>query len=145
MESGLSRQTRFWKGWDEASEDKGGTQASGSQAFTLRNPTLLSMDSLLSPACPCKKARAPSKCSSKPSQEQRNIDNCSASVRGFKVVKRGTPLVVQWLRLHTPDAGALGWIHAWGTKSYLPQVRAHMPQHTENSTCGNEEGVQPNQ
>ena len=49
------------------------------------------------------------------------------------MVKTGTTLVVQWLRLHTPDAGALGWIPAWGTKSYLPQLRVLTPQHAENS------------
>lgn len=48
-------------------------------------------------------------------------------------------------RLHSPDAGALGWIPAWGAKSYLPQLRARMPRHTENPMCGNEEAVQPNQ
>lgn len=48
-------------------------------------------------------------------------------------------------RLHSPDAGALGWIPAWGAKSYLPQLRARMPRHTENPMCGSEEAVQPNQ
>lgn len=68
----------------EASTDRRASQASGSQLLTLRNPTFASMDSLpSSPVCPRKKARVPSKCPSKPSQEQRNIDSCLASVRGF--------------------------------------------------------------
>lgn len=69
------------------------------------------MDSLPSPVCPRKKARVPSKCPSKPSQEQRNIDSCLASVRDFKMVKTGTALVVQWLdstlQMQGPWAGSL--------------------------------------
>ena len=34
----------------------------------------------------------------------------------------GTSLVVQWLRLHRPAAGALG------TRSHMPQLRVHMQQ-----------------
>ena len=38
-----------------------------------------------------------------------------------------TSLVVQWLRPHTPDAGAPGSISGWGTKFHMPQLRVLMP------------------
>ncbi|TEA38516.1 hypothetical protein DBR06_SOUSAS110424, partial [Sousa chinensis] len=37
-------------------------------------------------------------------------------------------LVVQWLRLRTPNAGGLGSIPGHGTRSHMPQLRVHMPQ-----------------
>ena len=37
-------------------------------------------------------------------------------------------LVVQWLRLHAPNAGGLGSIPDQGTKSHVPQWRVHMLQ-----------------
>ena len=37
--------------------------------------------------------------------------------------KRGTFLVVQWLRLHSPNAGALGSIPPQRTRSHMPQLR----------------------
>ncbi|TEA42194.1 hypothetical protein DBR06_SOUSAS6810117, partial [Sousa chinensis] len=37
-------------------------------------------------------------------------------------------LVVQRLRLHAPNAGGPGSIPGQGTRSYMPQLRAHMPQ-----------------
>ena len=40
----------------------------------------------------------------------------------------GTSLVVQWLRLHAPNAGGLGSIPGQGTRSCMPQLRVHMPQ-----------------
>ena len=40
----------------------------------------------------------------------------------------GTSLVVQWLRLHTPNAGSLGSIPGQGTRFHMPQLRARMPQ-----------------
>ena len=40
----------------------------------------------------------------------------------------GTSLVVQWLRLHTPNAGGSGLIPGQGTRSHMPQLRVHMPQ-----------------
>ena len=40
----------------------------------------------------------------------------------------GTSLVVQWLRLHAPDAGGLGSIPVQGTRSHNLQLRVHMPQ-----------------
>ena len=40
----------------------------------------------------------------------------------------GTSLVVQWLRLHTPNAGGPGSIPGQGTRSHMPQLRARMLQ-----------------
>ena len=46
----------------------------------------------------------------------------------FKKAEHGTSLVVQWLRLHTHNAGGLGPIPGQGTRSCMLQLRAHMPQ-----------------
>ena len=35
----------------------------------------------------------------------------------------GTSLVVQWLRLHAPNAGGPGSIPGQGTRSHMPQLR----------------------
>ena len=40
----------------------------------------------------------------------------------------GTSLMVQWLRLHTPNAGGLGLIPGQGPRSDMPQLRVLMPQ-----------------
>ena len=40
----------------------------------------------------------------------------------------GTSLVVQWLRLHDPNAGGLGSIPGQGTRSRVLQLRRCMPQ-----------------
>ena len=40
----------------------------------------------------------------------------------------GTSLVVQWLRLHAPNAGSLGSISGQGTRSHMLQLRVRMPQ-----------------
>ena len=40
----------------------------------------------------------------------------------------GTSLVVQWLRLHAPNAGGLGSIPGGGTRSHMPQLRVCMLQ-----------------
>ncbi|TEA36103.1 hypothetical protein DBR06_SOUSAS11510010, partial [Sousa chinensis] len=37
-------------------------------------------------------------------------------------------LVVQWLRLHAPNAGGRGSIPGWGTRSHVLQPRVRMPQ-----------------
>ncbi|TEA36668.1 hypothetical protein DBR06_SOUSAS310070, partial [Sousa chinensis] len=37
-------------------------------------------------------------------------------------------LVVQWLRLHTPNAGGPGSIPGQGTRSHMLQLRVHMLQ-----------------
>ena len=34
----------------------------------------------------------------------------------------------QWLRLHAPNAGALGSIPGQGTRAHTPQLKFHMPQ-----------------
>ena len=36
--------------------------------------------------------------------------------RWWNLKLRGTSLVVQWIRLHTSNAGDMGWIPSWGTK-----------------------------
>ena len=42
----------------------------------------------------------------------------------FKMIKMArTSLAVQWLRLHTPNAGALSLIPGQGTRSYMPQLK----------------------
>ena len=41
---------------------------------------------------------------------------------------RGTSLVVQRLRLCTPNAGGLGSIPGQGTRSHILQLRVRMPQ-----------------
>ena len=55
----------------------------------------------------------------------------------FKKSKAGTSLVVQWLRLHAPNAGGPGSIPSQGTRSHMPQLkillaatkkRPHRPQ-----------------
>ena len=38
--------------------------------------------------------------------------------------KRGTSWVVQWFRLHTPNAGGSGSIPGQGTRSHMLQLRA---------------------
>ena len=43
---------------------------------------------------------------------------------GLELQRIGTPLLVQWLRLHAPNAGGLGLILDQGTRSYLQQIRA---------------------
>ena len=40
--------------------------------------------------------------------------------------KKGTSLVVQWLRLHAPNAGGPGSIPSQGTRSRMPQLRPGM-------------------
>jgi len=40
----------------------------------------------------------------------------------------GTSLVVQWLRLHAPNAGDLGSIPGQGTRSHMLQPRVRMLQ-----------------
>ena len=39
-----------------------------------------------------------------------------------------TSLVVQWLRLHAPNAGDLGLIPGQGTRSHVLQLGVHMLQ-----------------
>ena len=44
-------------------------------------------------------------------------------VWGVENKAAGTSLVVQWLRLHAPNAGGLGSIPSWGTSSHILQLR----------------------
>ena len=46
----------------------------------------------------------------------------------FKITSIGTFLVVQWLRLHAPNAGGLHLILGQGTRACRPQLRDHMLQ-----------------
>ncbi|TEA24087.1 hypothetical protein DBR06_SOUSAS2610027, partial [Sousa chinensis] len=53
-------------------------------------------------------------------------------------------LVVQWLRLHVPDAGGLGWIPGQGTRSHMHTAaeRSHaatksLHAATKEPTCHN--------
>ena len=39
--------------------------------------------------------------------------------------RQGTSLGVQWLRLHTPNAGGLGLIPGEGTRFHMPQLKDH--------------------
>ena len=41
----------------------------------------------------------------------------------IKMWRKGTSLVVQWLRLCTPNAGGLGSIPGWGTSSHMTQQK----------------------
>ena len=36
---------------------------------------------------------------------------------------QGSSLVVWWLRRHAPNAGGLGSILGWGTRSHMPQLK----------------------
>ena len=45
----------------------------------------------------------------------------------FQKEVRGTSLVVQWLRFHTPNAEGPGSIPGWGTRSHRPPQRVCMP------------------
>ena len=62
----------------------------------------------------------------------------------FKVEVYGTSLVVQWVRLRTPKAGAPGLILGWGTRFCMLQLKllqaASMSSHhaTRKSTCHSE-------
>ena len=46
----------------------------------------------------------------------------------------GASLVVQWLRFWAPTAGGTGSIFGQGTRSHMPQLRAHMLQHAATKT-----------
>ena len=49
-------------------------------------------------------------------------------------------LVVQWLRLHAPNAGDPGSIPAQGTRSRKPQLRVHTPQLKDPLRCNEDQG-----
>ena len=61
----------------------------------------------------------------------------------------GTSLVVQWLRLRTPNSGGPGSIPGQGTRSCMPQLSPHAaiedPTRGSKDPSGrNEEPAQPN-
>ena len=54
--------------------------------------------------------------------------------QSFKMERSGTCLVVQWLRLHVPNAGGTGSIPGWGTRSHMLQWKLpHMATKTWHS------------
>ena len=70
---------------------------------------------------------------------------------GVKLVSLGTSLVVQPLRHHTPSAGGPNAIPSQGTRSHIPQLRAHTQLKTLHTTtnikdlvCHNQDLGQPN-
>ena len=44
------------------------------------------------------------------------------------ILKAGTSLVVQWLRLCAPNVGGSGLIPSQGTRSHTPQLTVHLLQ-----------------
>ena len=55
-----------------------------------------------------------------------------------------TSLVVQWLRLHTPNAGGLGLIPSPGTRSHMPQLSVCMLQQKDLHDAIKIEDPRPN-
>ena len=55
-----------------------------------------------------------------------------------KVLEMGTSLVVQWLRLHTPNARGPGSIPGQETRSCMPQLKI-LHAATKDPACGNED------
>ena len=62
----------------------------------------------------------------------------------------GTCLIVQWLRLHPPNAGDPGLLPGQGTRSHMLHLRVYMSQlkilhsRAKDPTCWNEDPTQPN-
>ena len=54
-------------------------------------------------------------------------------------MRKGTSLVVQWLRLHTPNAGALDSILGQGTRSRMLQLRPNVAKYISKSKIRKEE------
>ena len=52
----------------------------------------------------------------------------AARVHASKKLAEGAPWLVQWLRLHTPNAGSLGSIPPQGTRPHMLQLEVYMPQ-----------------
>ena len=53
---------------------------------------------------------------------------------GFQKIVSGTSLVGQWLRLHAPNAGDLGYIPGQGTRSHTLQLKIlHAKTETQHS------------
>ena len=65
---------------------------------------------------------------SHPSSHYMIITNINSPQSQLKTAAWGNFLVVQWLRLHTPNAGGLGLIPGQGTRSHMPQPSVRMPK-----------------
>ena len=56
----------------------------------------------------------------------------------------GTSLVIQWLKLHTPNAGGPCSIHGQGTRSHMLLLKIlNATRKIEDPMCGNRDPVQP--
>ena len=64
----------------------------------------------------------------------KNLNSCLV-----KNLISGTSLVVQWLRLHAPNAGGQGSIPGQGTRAHMPQLRVLEPQF-KDSMCRHKDG-----
>ena len=51
------------------------------------------------------------------------FDNEDVVFLQVEEINLGTSLVVQWLRLHAPNARGLGSIPGQGTRSHMPQLK----------------------
>jgi len=49
---------------------------------------------------------------------------CEDTVQPLKIASPGTSLVVQWLRVHDPNACGLSSIPGQETRSHMPQLRS---------------------
>ena len=58
--------------------------------------------------------------------------------------KSGTSLVVQWLRLHAPNAEGLGSIPGQGTRSHMHVATKSSHATTKDPASRNQDMVQPN-
>ena len=54
------------------------------------------------------------------------------------VSSTGTSLMVQWLRLHTPNAGGPGLIPGQGTRSHMPRLKI-LHATTKDPPCHNKD------
>ena len=59
----------------------------------------------------------------------------------LKDLRVETSLMVQWLRLHAPNARGPVWIPGQGTRFLMLQLSSHSP--TKDPTCCNQDPVQP--
>ena len=65
--------------------------------------------------------------------EEMSLSDESLKHSDHQKLMSGTSLVVQWLRLCTPNAGNLGLIPGWGTMSLTPQLK--IPHATTKTQC----------
>ena len=61
----------------------------------------------------------------------------------MKNTEGGTSLVVQWVRLHAPNAGGPGLIPGQGTRSHMHAATKSSHAATEDPICRNEDPAQP--